>query len=104
MCDFSLTNGSPGKQGATHLTVITEPSENSPIIKVQDSLYFYDGFSIEQGDKIIIGSNETVIVTQIIDQNTIRINRPINTSTDDKVYLSNTGTTPDIGIYGCSLE
>ena len=101
MCDFSLQSGSPGKKSALPLTKVTVSSTNSNIIKVQDSLYFYDGYNIEKGDKIIIGSNSPVTVVKVIDTNTISVDRSINVSANDKIYLSKTTTSGDLGVYGC---
>lgn len=102
MCAFSLTTGSAGKNSAKPLTFVMKSSTSSTTISVDDAFYFQNGMGIENGDKIIIGSNLPVSVTNIIDSHTITVDRPINVLANDLINL--VSSTSDLGVYGCSTQ
>lgn len=98
---FLLRSGSPGINNAIALTKVTS-SGSSTIVKVDDALYFSDGNGVISGDKIVIGSSGPVIITQVIDEKTLSVDRTISVSAGDEVFLEKSSESPDMGIYPLS--
>jgi hypothetical protein len=97
--DFFLL-GSTGKGEGAYLTEATLSSTSpTTTVHVDDALYFSDGMEMIAGDRIIIGSNDPVTVEDVVDETTLRVDRAIDVSAGDKIYLEAAGTSPDIGVY-----
>ena len=94
--DFSLQSLSPAKGKGGALTHTTSAGSGT-IVKVKDAELFCYGYSVVQGDSILIGTNTFVIVISIIDKNTLEINRSISWNINDSVSLVRLGFVPDIG-------
>ena len=94
--DFNLTSTSPAKKAGTYLTK-TLSAGSGTTVKVNDAYLFCDGNGIVTGDSILIGSNASVIITSVVDKQTLQINKSISWNLDDHVTLERIGFTPDAG-------
>lgn len=102
--DFRLRNGSAAIDKGRFLTKTSAPySGNS--VKVTDARFFIDGFGITSGDKIKIGSNPVVTITNIdYSTNTITHNGNIIGYGNEGVSFDYTGAAPDIGVFEYGLN
>jgi len=100
-CALSLQSGSPGQGAGNFLAFVTQAVAESATISVDDALFFSDGLGLIPGDSIVIGQNDPVRVVQVVDDTTLRLNRPIDVSVGDEIYLESAGVYPDVGVYGC---
>jgi hypothetical protein len=100
-CALSLQSGSPGQGAGNFLAFVTEAATQTATIRVDDALFFSDGLGLIPGDSIVIGENDPVRVVEVVDDTTLRLNRPIDVSVGDEVYLEGAGVYPDVGVYGC---
>jgi hypothetical protein len=63
--DFSMNTGSPLEDAARYLTQANGSGSSSSSLTVDEAGWFMDGWGIVQGDKIRIGSNAAVEITNI---------------------------------------
>jgi parallel beta-helix repeat protein len=98
--DFHLKSGSPMIDAGRSLAQTTTSGTNTKIVSVDDALYFTDGYGIVTGDKIRIGTNPVVTVTDVnYSTNTITVSQDVTFSAGAKVNLDYKGSGPDIGVY-----
>ena len=95
--DFVLQGGSPGKGSAEALTFITQSGSATSTIRVDDALYFSDGFGVAEGDEILVGGQKTRVVRRV-DDTTLQISPAITVTINAKVYLSRFPEGSDIGV------
>jgi hypothetical protein len=96
--DYRLQPDSPCIDKARPLTQTT--SDGSGVsIPVQDSRFFFDGFGIMEGDKIVVGKNQPVKVVSVPDDKRLIVAEPISWQASDPVSLPYEGAAPDIGAF-----
>ncbi len=100
-CALSLQSGSPGQGAGNFLALVTESVTQTATVRVDDALFFSDGLGLIPGDSIVIGQNDPVRVVQVVDDTTLRLNRPLDVSVGDEIYLEDAGVHADVGVYGC---
>ena len=97
--DVQLKSGSPQIDKGDFLTK-TLNSGTGSIIKVEDAGYFFDGYGIVEGDKVQVGSNALVGISDVdYSANTLTLAKQISWEAGDGVSLSYYGASPDIGIH-----
>jgi hypothetical protein len=95
--DFRLVKGSPCLDKGVDLTR-TLDSGKGTIIRVEDALYFCDGYGLIEGDKIRVGKNSPIKILKIdYQKGMITLARKIKWKTGDPVNLDFKGKGPDIG-------
>jgi hypothetical protein len=96
--DFRLASNSPAIDAGAHLTKTVLSGTNTTTVKVDDALFFTDGYGIAQGDQVKIGNNPLVTITAIdYDTNTLTVSAPVTFSMGAAVDLPYNGTAPDLG-------
>jgi hypothetical protein len=102
--DYMPTGESPAIDKGRQLTVTIEAG-NSDTIKVEDSRYFYGGYGMINGDRIIIGDSDTAtVIGRDITENTITINKTLTWDEGDSVSLVFAGIAPDMGAYEKGID
>jgi hypothetical protein len=100
--NHALEAGSPLIDGGGFLTRTVGAGEGRTI-RVEDAMYFYDGFDIEgeQGDLVAVGSSDQVARIVKVDYETdeITLDRTVSWKDGDPVSLCWSGPAPDIGVY-----
>ncbi|MFX0195377.1 MAG: right-handed parallel beta-helix repeat-containing protein [Candidatus Hodarchaeota archaeon] len=97
--DFRLRSGSPMIDAGGFLTR-TVNSGTGNQIHVEDASYFFDGFGIVQGDKVVVGANSPSRINKVsYNGNTITLETEITWNSGDPVSLPYSGSAPDIGAY-----
>ena len=97
--DYHLDIGSILIDRGDFLTKTISEGEGN-VIEVEDARYFTNGWGMDEGDKIIIGSNSPVKVIDIdYENNLIKIDRNISWNFKDNVSYIYNGLKPDIGKY-----
>lgn len=96
--DYRLLADSPCIDKAKPLTQTTSGGTDTSI-PVQDSRFFFDGFGIMEGDKIVVGRNQPVTLVSVPDDKHLIVAEPISWQTSDPVSLPYEGTAPDIGAF-----
>jgi hypothetical protein len=96
--DLSLNITSPCIDAGTWLTQ-TNGGGSGTTITVDDSSYFMDGYGMMKGDKIFVGDDINLLITNVnYMSNQITVNRSITWSNGENVSLSlYSGYKPDIG-------
>ena len=98
--DFHLESDSPAINAGAFLTFALEDGNQMNGVKVEDSLFFCDGYGIIPGDLIQIGSNPPVRVIQVdTETDTLQVSDPVSFSAGDPVSLVYAGTAPDLGAH-----
>jgi hypothetical protein len=96
--DYRLLPDSPCIDKARPLTQTT--SDGSGVsIPVQDSRFFFDGFGIMEGDRIVVGRNQSAQVVSVPDDKRLIVAEPISWQASDPVSLPYEGAAPDIGAF-----
>jgi hypothetical protein len=104
--DFHLQQNSPAVDSAGPLTKTVSAGSGTQIA-VQDSGYFIDGWGRGLGDRINVGTNMPVRITNInYETNTITADRSISWNSGDSVNYAHLGSNLDRGAYeyGISKE
>lgn len=97
--DFKLRSGSPAIDAGRFLTT-TIGNYSGNTVTVKDARFFIDGFGITTGDKIKVGNNSLVTITNInYGTNVITHNGNISGNAGEGVSFNYTGSAPDIGLY-----
>lgn len=91
--------GSPAIDAGAFLTTVTSVSGSGDSFKVKDAGYFCDGFGIQAGDQIMVGSTLVAISRVDYSTNTITVTTPISWSQGANVSLPFSGSKPDIGAF-----
>ncbi|OQX51369.1 hypothetical protein B5M47_00745 [candidate division CPR3 bacterium 4484_211] len=100
-CALSLQDSSPGRREAAPISVVTQSVSGATSIPVDDAFYFSNGNGVVAGDGLVFASGDFAVVSEIPDQNTLVVDRPVSVSEGEGVYLSVAGVAPDVGAYGC---
>jgi parallel beta-helix repeat protein len=94
---YQLKGGSIAINSGGPLTYASANGTNTNILNVYDSTFFFDGYGITSGDKIIVGSSNYTVITGInYLENQLLINSNITYSAGDSVR---TTRNRDIGAY-----
>jgi hypothetical protein len=95
--NFFLQKTSPCIDAGENLTQTNGGGSGTSIV-LDNAHYFYDGFSMLNGDIIFVGDDENLMITEVVyATNTITVNRSITWSDNDPVGFPFTGSAPDIG-------
>lgn len=95
--DFRLANGSAPIDHAIPLTTTLGSGTGSEIV-VADAGYFYDGFGVTSGDRIVIGDNAPVTITHVdYDADTLTVDASVGWSDGAAVQLEFAGAAGDVG-------
>ena len=98
MSGFDLTSSSPCIDAGTALTT-TNGSGSGTTITVHDARYFCDGYSLVDGDEIVVDNQTVTVTSRDISQNTITVDTSVSWSDGDIVTLVFNGDAPDIGAF-----
>jgi hypothetical protein len=102
--DFRLAKGSACIDAGGFVTRTSSAGKGIRVV-VEDARYFFDGYGIVDGDKIVIGNNPPVMVESIDYQaNVIKVSREITWKKGASVSLPYTGASPDIGAFEFGSE
>jgi hypothetical protein len=97
--DFSLGPGSAAIDRGVPLAR-TLGSGSGTSIGVDDAGWFFDGFGVTAGDRIVVGQNPAVRITSIDhDANVLEVDQAIGWNEGDGVSLEHSGAAPDIGAF-----
>lgn len=97
--EFNLNPQSPCIDKGRFLTKTTQTG-NGKIIDVENALFFNNGYGLRQGDSIIIGNNEPVLIENVdYLNNRITVNRDLTWQGEQGVSFAYNGISPDIGAY-----
>jgi hypothetical protein len=100
--NHALAPGSPLIDSGRFLTSTVGAGEGRTV-RVEDAMYFYDGFGIEgeQGDLVVIGSPDQLarIVKVDYEANEITLDRIVNWQDGAPVSFPWGGQAPDMGVY-----
>jgi hypothetical protein len=101
--DFHLKDGSPMIDAGAFLTRTTGSGVDSTEMRVEDPMFFYDGFGIEgeKGDLVQPkGQKETARVIHIDYPNkTLKLDHQLSWKDGQEITLAYSGDGPDIGAY-----
>nr|MBP9819741.1 hypothetical protein [Candidatus Woesebacteria bacterium] len=99
--DFSLQSNSPAIDKAGPLTFTTSAETNSTMLRVADATYFTDGYNVQSGDWIRIGSGTNASRRQIVSanysNNTLTLHQPAAWSNNTPVSYDYAQSGPDFG-------
>ncbi|MFZ5864579.1 MAG: hypothetical protein ACOYXY_01725 [Thermodesulfobacteriota bacterium] len=95
---YRLKPGSPCIDAGQHLTYTTADGSGT-VIPVKDASFFFEGFGITDGDLIVVGRNQPVRVTAVLDGQRLQVDRSIAWKASDPVSLPYKGKAPDIGAF-----
>ncbi|NLX12060.1 MAG: PKD domain-containing protein [Phycisphaerales bacterium] len=100
--DYSLSDTSPLRNAATHLTV-TRSAGQGRELPVDDAWYFYDGYGIanERGDLIAVGTPANQARIQRVDTKAhiLHLDRELKWESGEPVSFPWSGSKPDIGVF-----
>lgn len=97
--DFHLRPNSPARDAGGPLT-LTGSAGSGTAVPVQEAWYFSDGFSLQAGDRIRVGSNDPVTIVGVnYASNTLTIDRSITWGSQDWVTYDYANSRPDMGAY-----
>jgi parallel beta-helix repeat protein len=100
--DFSLSEQSPNVNTGSPLTQTTS-SGSGTSIQVKDARFFSDGFGLNNGDKIRVGSTITVVIQVDYKTNVILVNEPLSWNSGDNISYPFSGIAPDRGAVEMGL-
>ncbi len=102
--DFQLLTGSPQIDKGAFLTVIVGTGKGKSM-KVEDALYFCDGFGLIGGDRIQLEGQRIAAAVLNVDYetNTITLDRDLNWTSGQGVSFEYKGIRPDIGAHEYGL-
>jgi hypothetical protein len=96
--DFRLSEGSPAIGSGDKLTKCNGSGSSSTSVTVYNSRYFSDGMGLQDGDRIIVGSNDPVTVTNVnYSTHVLTVDTAISWNDDDPVNYEYAGAGPNIG-------
>lgn len=96
---FLLKNESPIQNSGGPLAITTN-SDTGKIIPVNDARYFTDGFGVQDGDLIRVGSNSVVKVVDVdYVNNEITVDRSLSWQNGDPVNYQYFESGPAVGAY-----
>lgn len=98
--DYSLQSDSPAINAGGWLTTITSATGSGRSFKVDDPLWFYDGWNIigEKGDKTKTENGQSATITLInYDTGEITVDKSISWTKGEGIGLHYEGIRPDIG-------
>ncbi len=103
--DFQLLTESPQIDKGVFLTV-TVGAGSGKSMKVEDALYFCDGFGLIEGDRIQLEGQTTVakILNVNYDTNIITLDRELTYISGQGVSLEYKGSQPDIGAHEIGIS
>ncbi|MBM4327487.1 MAG: hypothetical protein FJ118_10025 [Deltaproteobacteria bacterium] len=93
---YRLKAGSPCIDAGRPLTYAVADGSGT-VLTVKDATFFCDGFGVMDGDLILVGRNQPVRVTAVLDGQRLQIDRSIVWKSSDPVTLPYKGAAPDIG-------
>lgn len=98
--DFRLLKNSPQIDKGAFLT-LTVGAGNGKSLKVDDALYFCDGFGLIEGDRIQLeGQNDVARIVNVdYENNLLTLDRELKWNKGQGVSLEYAGKSPDMGVF-----
>jgi hypothetical protein len=98
--DMNLTSGSQAHDAGVALTTATNAGTSSNTLTVADAGWFCDGYGLQSGDLIRIGTTTAVRVVSVnLTSRTLQLSSARTWSIGDGVFVDYKGTAPDAGAY-----
>lgn len=98
--EFHLLPDSPAIDTGAFLTRTLETGTSTVIVRVEDSLFFSDGFGIVEPDRVQIGPNPPIALASVdYDNHILTLQSPVSFSANQPVSLPYYGPAPDLGPF-----